>query len=47
MKFKNLHQNRNFTIKGADKDGKIVIMDAAGYIELLLNDKDFYEKLDV
>ena len=40
--------NRNLTIKAADKGGKIVIMGTADYIEhckLLLNDREFYEKL--
>ena len=44
-----MSENRNLTIKGADKDGKIVIMDTADYIEhceLLLNDREFYENLD-
>ena len=29
LKLKYLPQNRNLTIKGADKEGKIVIMDTA------------------
>ena len=49
LKLRYLSENRNLTIKGVDKDGKIVIMDTADYIEhckLLLNDREFYEKLD-
>ena len=49
LKLRYLSENRNLTIKAADKDGKIVIMDTADYIEhceLLLNDREFYEKLD-
>ena len=49
LKLRYLSENRNLTIKGADKGGKIVIMDTADYIEhceLLLNDREFYEKLD-
>ena len=49
LKLRYLPENRNLTIKGADTDGKIVIMDTADYIEhckLLLNDREFYEKLD-
>ena len=41
LKLRYLSENRNLTIKGADKGGKIVIMDTADYIEhceLLLND---------
>ena len=48
LKLRYLSENRNLTIKGADKGGKIVIMDTAEYIEhceLLLNDREFYEKL--
>ena len=44
-----LSENRNLTIKRAEKDGKIFIMDAADYIkhlELLLNYREFFEKLD-
>ena len=44
-----LSENCYLTIKGADKGGKIVIMDTADYIKrckLLLNDREFYEKLD-
>ena len=44
-----LSENRYLTIKGADKGGKIVIMDTADYIKrckLLLNDREFCEKLD-
>ena len=44
-----MSENRNLTIRGEDKRGKTVIMDTANYIEhceLLLNDRDFYEKLD-
>ena len=50
LRVRYLSENRNLTIKGADKGGKIVIMDTADYIEhceLLLNDREFYEKLDV
>ena len=50
LKLRYLSENRNLTIKAADKGGKIVIMDTADYIEhceLLLNDREFYEKLDV
>ena len=39
-------ENRNLTIKAADKGGKIVIMNTTDYIEhceLLLNDREFYE----
>ena len=42
-------ENRSLTIKRADKGGKIVIMDTAYYFEhceLLLNDREFCEKLD-
>ena len=49
LKLRYLSENRNLTIKGADKGGKIVIMDTADYTEyckLLLNDREFYEKLD-
>ena len=49
LKLRYLSENRNITIKGADKGGKIVIMDTADYIKrckLLLNDREFYEKLD-
>ena len=49
LKLRYLSESRNLTIKGADKEGKIVIMDTADYIEhceLLLNDREFYEKLD-
>ena len=38
-----------FNYKGAGKHGKIVIMDIADYIkhcELILNDRELYEKLD-
>ena len=48
LKLRYLPENRNLTIKGADKGGKIVIMDI-NYIEhseLLLNDREFYGKLD-
>ena len=44
-----LSENCNLTIKAADKGGRIVIMDTADYnenCELLLNDREFYEKLD-
>ena len=47
LKLRYLSENRNLTIKAADKGGKIVIMDTADYIEhceLLLNDREFYEK---
>ena len=50
LKLRYLSENGNLTIKAADKGGKIVIMDSADYIEhyeLLLNDREFYEKLDV
>ena len=33
LKLRYLSENRNITIKGADKGGKIVIMDTADYIE--------------
>ena len=49
LKLMYLSENRNLTIKGADKGGKIVIMDTEDYIEhckLLLNDRECYEKLD-
>ena len=49
LKLKYLSENRNLTIKGADKGGKIVIMDTVNYIEhcdLLVNDRKFYEKID-
>ena len=49
FKLKYLSENCNLTIKGADKGGKIVIMDTVDYIEhceLLLNDRKFYEKID-
>ena len=48
LKLRYLSENRNITIKGADKGGKIVIMDTADYIKrkLLVNDREFYEKLD-
>ena len=45
-----MSENYNLTIKGVDKVGKFVIMDTADYIEhceLLLNDIEFYEKLDI
>ena len=48
-KLRYLPENRNLTIKAADKGGKIVIMNTTDYIEhceLLLNDREFYEKLD-
>ena len=44
LRVRYLSENRNLTIKGADKGGKIVIMDTADYIEhceLLLNDREF------
>ena len=44
-----MSKNCNLTIKGADKSGKIVIINTKNYIEhceLLLNDIEFYEKLD-
>ena len=50
LKIRYLSENCNLTIKGVDKVGKIVIMDTADYIEhceLLLNDIEFYEKLDI
>ena len=40
---------RNLTIKGADKSGKIAIMETEDYLEhceLLLNYREFYGKLD-
>ena len=43
-----LTENHNLTIKGADKSGKIVILDTADYAEhceLLLNDREFHEKV--
>ena len=43
-----LSENGNLIIKGAGKGGEIVIMDTADYIEhceLLLNDREFHEKL--
>ena len=49
LELRHLSENSNLPIKGANKDGKIVIMDTANYIEhceLLLNDREFYEKLD-
>ena len=49
LKLRCLSENRNLTIKGADKGRKIVIMDTADYIEhctFLLNDREFYEKLE-
>ena len=49
LKLRCLSENCNLTIKAADKGGKIVIMDTVDYIEhcqLLLNDREFYEKLD-
>ena len=49
LKLRYLSENHNLTIQGADKGGKIVIMNTADYIEhseLLLNDREFYEKLD-
>ena len=49
LRLRYLSENRNLTIKGADKGGKIVIMDKAGYIghcQLLLKDRQCYEKLD-
>ena len=42
-----MSENRNLAIKDADKGGKIAIMDTTDYIqncELLLNDREFYEK---
>ena len=47
-KLKDLPENRNFTIKGAYKCGKTVVMGTKDYInhrELLLNYRDFYKKL--
>ena len=44
-----MSEYRNLTVKGADRGGKIVIMDTADYIEhceLLLNYREFSEKLD-
>ena len=49
LKLRCLSGNRSLTIKAADKGGKIVIMNTAGYIEhckSLLDDREFYEKLD-
>ena len=49
LRLRYLSENRNLTIKGADKGVKIVIMDMTDYIEhceLLLNGREFYEKLD-
>ena len=49
LRLRYLSENRNLTIKVADKGGKIVIMDITDYIEhceLLLNGREFYEKLD-
>ena len=46
---KYLSENRNLTIKGADKNGKIVIMDTADYMEHFesrLNVRESFEKLD-
>ena len=50
LKLRYLSENRNLTIKRADKGGKIVIMDTTDCIEhceLLLNDREIYDKLDV
>ena len=47
LKLRYLSENRNLTIKGADKGGKIVIMDTADYFKhckLFLNDREFCEK---
>ena len=44
-----MSENRNLTIKWADKGGKTDITDTIDCIEhceLLLNDREFYEKLD-
>ena len=44
-----MSENCSLTIKRVDKGTKIVIMDTADCIEhceLLLNDREFYEKLD-
>ena len=44
-----MSENSNLTIKRADKGVKIVIMGTADYIEhceLLVNYREFYEKLD-
>ena len=49
LKLSYLSPKRNLTIKEADKGGKIDITDTVYYIEhceLLLNDREFYEKLD-
>ena len=49
LKLRYLSENRNITIKRAEKGGKIAIMDAADYIKhwaLLLNYREFFEKLD-
>ena len=49
LKGRYLSENRNLTIKGADKGGEIVIIDTTDYIEhceLLLNNREVYEKLD-
>ena len=47
-KLKYLPENWNFTIKGAYKCGKTVVMGTRDYIdhlELLLHYRDFYKKL--
>ena len=49
LKLRYLSKNCNLTIKGADKGAKIVIMNMEGYTEyceLILNDREFYGKLD-
>ena len=49
IKLKRLSENRNLTIKGAYKCGKIVIIDTVDYIKhcgWLLNRREFYKKLD-
>ena len=50
LRLRYLSEDRNLTTKGADKGGKIVIMDMTGYIEhceLLLNGKEVRQKTDM
>ena len=49
LKLEYLSENCKLAIKGADKSGKIAIIDKADHIEhckLLLYDREFYDKLD-
>ena len=41
-----MSENRSVTIKGADKGGKMDTADHIEHCELLLDGREFYEKLD-